>query len=518
MALAWSGISSASAQTIVQGPIVNPINGHTYYRLSNSNWSQAEAAAIGLGGHLVSISDAAENSFVLNTFANAPGSGPVWLGLTDQASEGSFAYTNGDEFGYSNWESGEPNNAGGNEHYVAMYSGNGRWVDVADLINPPGIGQVYGVIELSTTQPPFELKAAYPVSNTDIRAVFTEALDPASAGDASHYSFGPGLPILAATFDPESPNAVTLHTGMMVPANLRSNALHISNISSQDGDVIVSANSRSFVEGILTPQLIQSNREPTFPFNSLLVPQVASVSCAWNDWHRNSNCVVAPCVIESVGGPYSGVAVSLTPATTALVTPYSFGTHLLFAGGVMTEVNGETQVADTGFMEAFPIGPDLPLPQPVLLSTADMPDVFDTSEATDQFERCYVEFRDVQITDFDPSTRVFLFRDASGVIARGDLNGLDEDAQLFAGQALPFLRGVVIVFASGRYKVMPFSPDNLPVTCQADLNGDGALNSQDFFDFVTAFFALQPIADFNDDTFINSQDFFDFLVAFFAGC
>jgi hypothetical protein len=54
--------------------------------------------------------------------------------------------------------------------------------------------------------------------------------------------------------------------------------------------------------------------------------------------------------------------------------------------------------------------------------------------------------------------------------------------------------------------------------CRADFNGDDTVNSQDFFDFLTAFFASEPAADFNEDTVVNSQDFFDFLTAFFAGC
>ncbi len=57
-----------------------------------------------------------------------------------------------------------------------------------------------------------------------------------------------------------------------------------------------------------------------------------------------------------------------------------------------------------------------------------------------------------------------------------------------------------------------------PVHCAPDFNADGLVNSQDFFDFLAAFFASSPTADFNLDGLVNSQDFFDFLTAFFAGC
>jgi len=53
-------------------------------------------------------------------------------------------------------------------------------------------------------------------------------------------------------------------------------------------------------------------------------------------------------------------------------------------------------------------------------------------------------------------------------------------------------------------------------SCRADWNKDHFVNSQDFFDFLSAFFILR--ADFNFDGYTNSQDFFDFLLAFFQGC
>jgi hypothetical protein len=59
---------------------------------------------------------------------------------------------------------------------------------------------------------------------------------------------------------------------------------------------------------------------------------------------------------------------------------------------------------------------------------------------------------------------------------------------------------------------------NIGLPCAADFNNDGLANSQDFFDYVTAFFAGDPRADFNGDGVTNSQDFFDYVSAFFAGC
>jgi hypothetical protein len=54
--------------------------------------------------------------------------------------------------------------------------------------------------------------------------------------------------------------------------------------------------------------------------------------------------------------------------------------------------------------------------------------------------------------------------------------------------------------------------------CASDANMDGVVTSQDFFDFLTAFFDGRGVADINGSGQVDSQDFFDFLTAFFTGC
>jgi uncharacterized membrane protein len=55
-------------------------------------------------------------------------------------------------------------------------------------------------------------------------------------------------------------------------------------------------------------------------------------------------------------------------------------------------------------------------------------------------------------------------------------------------------------------------------TCAADFNHDGAATLQDLFDFLAAYFAVDPGGDFNQSGAVSVQDIFDFLAAYFAGC
>jgi len=76
--------------------------------------------------------------------------------------------------------------------------------------------------------------------------------------------------------------------------------------------------------------------------------------------------------------------------------------------------------------------------------------------------------------------------------------------------------GSLVEAAVDDVQIRSFSCDPLPPACPGDWNDDGLVSSQDFFDFLSGFFAGN--ADFNNSGATDSQDFFDFISAFFTPC
>lgn len=104
-------------------------NGHSYYRSTSSmTWTAARQACTNMGGHLVTITSAAENNFVFNTWPSG------WIGFTDEAVEGQWRWVTGEPVTYTNWNGGEPNNVG-NEDY-AQFVGGGKWNDLPNVSLP----------------------------------------------------------------------------------------------------------------------------------------------------------------------------------------------------------------------------------------------------------------------------------------------------------------------------------------------------------------------------------------------
>jgi hypothetical protein len=116
LGLALFASQSYALPSVISGPVVNPANGHTYYLLNNSTWLNAEAEAVLLGGNLATVRSATENTWLSQTFGSYGGtSHALWIGLTDQASEGNFVWISGETATYRNWSPGEPNNGLGGE-------------------------------------------------------------------------------------------------------------------------------------------------------------------------------------------------------------------------------------------------------------------------------------------------------------------------------------------------------------------------------------------------------------------
>jgi hypothetical protein len=92
----------------IAGPIVNPANGHKYFLLEPATWTNAELAAVAMGGHLVTINNQDENTWVYNTFGSFTGvDGDLWISLhlPDPATASTDAATRSTEFV---WASGQP--------------------------------------------------------------------------------------------------------------------------------------------------------------------------------------------------------------------------------------------------------------------------------------------------------------------------------------------------------------------------------------------------------------------------
>ncbi|MCK4789556.1 MAG: hypothetical protein KAV87_37795 [Desulfobacteraceae bacterium] len=137
-------------------PVFNPANHHWYDIVpsgADGSWDNAENNAIALGGHLVTINDAAEEAWLRSVFGEQT---RYWIGFSDAGVEGLWVWSSGEPVTYTNWDSGEPNNMAPpptGEDYAVLnwYSATGGWNDwgherpdyyyvdgIAEVIPAPG--------------------------------------------------------------------------------------------------------------------------------------------------------------------------------------------------------------------------------------------------------------------------------------------------------------------------------------------------------------------------------------------
>ena len=121
-------------------------NGHRYELTPDvTSWTGAEHYARSLGGRLVTINDAAEESWLKNTF----GTEEMYMGFYqpnpgENEPAGGWEWTSGEPVTYTNWHRGEPNNSQGLEHWthMNMYNGGG-WNDI-----PANWDNLVGIVEV----------------------------------------------------------------------------------------------------------------------------------------------------------------------------------------------------------------------------------------------------------------------------------------------------------------------------------------------------------------------------------
>ena len=105
-------------------------NGHTYW-VSNEPalWTDAKILCEEQGGHLITISDASENDIATNAAISV--SGDCHIGFSDFDSENDWIWVTGEPYIFSNWASGQPDNAN-NEDYGEILE-SGFWNDGTNL-------------------------------------------------------------------------------------------------------------------------------------------------------------------------------------------------------------------------------------------------------------------------------------------------------------------------------------------------------------------------------------------------
>ena len=160
LALLALGTSVAAHAAPIQWATGAGGNGHWYELVASPNqlsWGTAEANANasshqGAAGYLASITSTAENDWV---FANIVKGTSAWFGGTQTipGNQSSWKWSNGESWGFTAWDSGQPDNyAGGTQHtfYYDNATVGKLWHDAPDHWG--GIPKAY-VVEYAAPVP-----------------------------------------------------------------------------------------------------------------------------------------------------------------------------------------------------------------------------------------------------------------------------------------------------------------------------------------------------------------------------
>ncbi|XP_026154600.1 ladderlectin-like [Mastacembelus armatus] len=101
------------------------------YAPKASTWGDAQKNCQSMDANLASVRNAEEYEAIKTMIAKSKGTGSAWIGGSDAQQEGSWFWINGDNFKYTNWAPGQPDNFEGVQHCLQMNYGDAKlWDDL----------------------------------------------------------------------------------------------------------------------------------------------------------------------------------------------------------------------------------------------------------------------------------------------------------------------------------------------------------------------------------------------------
>ncbi|ELS04188.1 glucose/sorbosone dehydrogenase [Xenococcus sp. PCC 7305] len=129
-------------------PEAKVFNGNQYlFTSTDLTWQESQAEAASLGGNLVTINDSVEEVWLRENFSDTE---PLWIGINDSNTEGTFHWSSGQPVTYTNWADGEPNDFDGIQDFGLMNffpDSAGEWDDES------GTNVLRGIIEIGGSNP-----------------------------------------------------------------------------------------------------------------------------------------------------------------------------------------------------------------------------------------------------------------------------------------------------------------------------------------------------------------------------
>ncbi len=149
-------------------------NGHEYELIEEyKTWNEAKIDCESRGGYLVTITSQEENDFI----EGLHGSNIIYIGLTDEVTEGEWQWVTGEALTYTNWNTGQPDNSGGAQNYGLIFgSANGLWSDA------PGTVAIYYVCEFESQEISGTFKGHEYILITDLQTWINAKIDCESRG------------------------------------------------------------------------------------------------------------------------------------------------------------------------------------------------------------------------------------------------------------------------------------------------------------------------------------------------